>query len=231
MTIEFCVDSYLGAIAAKSYGVKRIELCSALSVGGLSPSIGLVKKCSEIKEVETHVMIRPIEGGFVYDINIIEAMLQEIIYTKKAGAKGVVFGCLNNDNQVNIEQNKFLIEKAKMLGLETTFHRAFDQTKDPTIALKNLLSLGFDRLLTSGTKKNAQDGAEIISKLVHQAKGQIQIMAGCGINENNVMQIAQTGVDAIHFTIHKKQIQKNEMGVKNTVNKNKIKSILKQLKS
>ena len=66
---------------------------------------------------------------------------------------------------------------------------------------------------------------------MHQAKGQIQIMAGCGINENNVMQIAQTGVDAIHFTIHKKQIQKNEMGVKNTVNKNKIKSILKQLKS
>ena len=231
MTIEFCVDSYLGAIAAKSHGVKRIELCSALSVGGLSPSIGLVKKCAEIKEVETHVMIRPIEGDFLYDSNIIEAMLQEIIYTKNAGAKGVVFGCLNKENQVNIEQNKFLVEKAKVLGLETTFHRAFDQTKDPTIALKKLLSLGFDRVLTSGTKKNAQDGAKIILRLVDQAKGQIQIMAGCGVNENNVMQIAQTGVDAIHFTIHKKQSQKNEMGVKNIIDEKKIENILKQFKS
>ena len=230
MTVEFCVDSYLGALAAKSHGVKRIELCSALSVGGLSPSIGLVKKCAEIKEVETHVMIRPIEGNFVYDGNIIEAMIQEIIYTKNAGAKGVVFGCLNEENQVTIEQNKLLIEKAKTLGLETTFHRAFDQAKDPTIALKNLLSLGFDRLLTSGTKNNAQDGAEIISKLVRQAKGQIQIMAGCGVNEKNVMQIAQTGVDAIHFTIHKKQRQKSEMGVKNTIDEKKIVNILKQFK-
>ena len=231
MTVEFCVDSYLGALAAKSHGVKRIELCSALSVGGLSPSIGLVKKCAEIKAVETHVMIRPVEGGFEYNKHIFDAMLQEIIYTKNAGAKGVVFGCLTEENQVNIEQNKLLIEKAKTLGLEATFHRAFDQTKDPTIALKKIIALGFDRILTSGTKKNAQDGAEIISKLVHQAKGQIQIMAGCGVNENNVMQIAQTGVDAIHFTIHKKQIQKSEMGVKNTVDEKKIKSILKQLKS
>ena len=126
---------------------------------------------------------------------------------------------------------KLLIEKAKMLGLETTFHRAFDHVKDPTIALKNLLSLGFDRLLTSGTKKNAQDGSKIISRLVNQAKGQIQIMAGCGINENNVMKIAQTGVDAIHFTIHKKQIQRNEMGVENTIDEEKIENILMQLNS
>ena len=97
MTVEFCVDSFLGALAAKSHGVKRIELCSALSVGGLSPSIGLVKKCAEIKAVETHVMIRPVEGGFVYDSNTTEAMLQEIIYTKNAGAKGVVFGCLTEE--------------------------------------------------------------------------------------------------------------------------------------
>tara|TARA_Y100000385_G_scaffold42544_1_gene39506 strand:+ start:202 stop:894 length:693 start_codon:yes stop_codon:yes gene_type:complete len=230
MTVEFCVDSYLGALAAKSHGIKRIELCSALSVGGLSPSIGLVKKCAEIKEVETHVMIRPIEGGFVYDSNIIEAMLQEIIYTKNAGAKGVVFGCLNEENQVHIEQNKLLIEKAKTLDLETTFHRAFDHIKDPTITLKKLIALGFDRVLTSGTKKNAQDGSEIISRLVDQAKGQIQIMAGCGVNENNVMQIAQTGVNAIHFTIHKKQIQKSEMGINNTIDEKKIENILKQFK-
>ncbi|MDG1840891.1 MAG: copper homeostasis protein CutC [Crocinitomicaceae bacterium] len=231
MTIEFCVDSYLGALAAKSHGVKRIELCSALSVGGLSPSIGLVIKCAEIKEVETHVMIRPVEGNFVYDNDIFEAMLQEIICLKNTSAKGVVFGCLNKEGEIHIEQNKILIEKAKTLGLETTFHRAFDQTNNPTIALKKLIALGFDRVLTSGTKKNAQDGSEIISKLVHQAKGQIQIMAGCGVNENNVEQIAQTGVDAIHFTIHKKQKQMNEMGVKNTIDEKKIKNILKQFNS
>ena len=84
--------------------------------------------------------------------------------------------------------------------------------------------------MTSGTKMNAQEGAEIISRLVDQAKGQIQIMAGCGVNENNVLQIAQTGVDAIHFTIHKKQSQKNEMGVKNTIDEKKIENILKQFK-
>ena len=228
MTIEFCVDSYLGALAAKSYGVKRIELCSALSVGGLSPSIGLIKKCAEIKEVETHVMLRPHEESFIYKNAALNTMLEDIYHIKNAGAKGVVFGCLNNLNEINIKQNKVLIELAKALNLETTFHRAFDYSNNPINSLSQIIELGFNRLLTSGAEETAEKGMEMIELLVKKSNGQIEIMAGCGVTEKNVLDIAKTGVDAIHFTIHKKNKETNERGIKSIIDEKKINNILCQ---
>ena len=125
MIFEFCIDSIDGAIAAQQFGVKRVELCSALNVGGLTPSYGLIQQCAQY-QAEVHVMIRHIEGGFVYSKKDILIMVQDIKMAKQAGAKGVVFGCLTPDNKLDFESNINLIETAKDLNLEVTFHRAFD---------------------------------------------------------------------------------------------------------
>ncbi len=131
MIFEICGDSFEAVLLAEKYNVKRVELCAALSLGGLTPSIGLIEKCTEIEEVEIHVMIRHKEGGFVYSSVDIEIMESDIISAKEAGAKGVVFGCLNNDNEIDLKQNKLLYKLAKRLGLAVTFHRAFDFCVSP----------------------------------------------------------------------------------------------------
>jgi len=228
MIFEFCVDSYSGVLAAKKHRIKRIELCASLNVGGLTPLIKLIKKCAKIKEVEIHVMLRPHEGSFIYKNDTLSIMLEDIYHIKNAGAKGVVFGCLTNLNEINIEQNKALIELAKELNLETTFHRAFDYTNNPINSLNQIIALGFNRLLTSGAEETAEKGIGMIELLVKKSNGQIEIMAGCGVNEKNVLAIAKTGVDAIHFTIDKKNKETNEMGIKSIIDEKKINNILCQ---
>jgi len=131
MTLEICGDSLESYKLAKQFGVKRIELCSALTVGGLTPSIGLIEECANVGGVEIHAMIRHLEGGFVYSEEDIKTMKKDISHIKIAGGHGVVFGCLTSENEINIEQNKQLFNHAKGLGLEVTFHRAFDFCADP----------------------------------------------------------------------------------------------------
>ncbi len=226
MTLEVCVDSYETALLAAQYQAKRIELCSALSVGGLTPSLALVQQCISIKSIETHVMIRPREGDFYYNNNEIESMSKEIEFMAKIGVHGLVFGCLDMNNNIDVHHNELLIKIAKSKGLETTFHRAFDFVKNPLESLESLISMGFDRLLTSGQKKTAIDGKELIKSLVFQSKGRIQIMAGSGINKENALSLASLGIDALHFTSHKKQGEDSlGMGYKSIPNEEKIKSI------
>ncbi len=202
MTIEICGDSTEAYKLAKQFGAKRIELCSGLSVGGLTPSYGLIAQCFKIGGVEIHVMIRNSEGNFVYTNSDIEAMKTDITQSKNAGASGVVFGCLTSLNEIDTEQNKQLFKHAKSLGLEVTFHRAFDFCKDPNIALKQLVEIGFDRLLTSGQQAKAIEGKLTIKNLVNQSQGRIEIMAGSGVNESNVKELSALGIDALHFTSH-----------------------------
>ena len=114
MTFEFCIDTIDGAIAAKKFGAKRVELCSSLNVGGLTPSYGLIQQCAE-QGVEVHVMIRHLEGGFNYSKEDVLVMLQDIKMAKEAGATGVVFGCLTPQNDLDFESNIDLIEVAKKL--------------------------------------------------------------------------------------------------------------------
>lgn len=230
MVFEICAESYEAVELARKYKVKRVELCSALSLGGLTPSHGLVAKCASIKEVEVHVMIRHKQGDFMYNFQDLDIMQRDIVAAAKLGAKGVVFGCLSQDNHINLKQSALLLETAKEHGLEVTFHRAFDFCSNIEKSLQELISMGFDRVLTSGKANVAENGIEVITQMVRQAKGEIQIMAGSGVNENNVLKLVDTGVDALHFSVHTSSDEPVSLGMgANTIlNERKVKSIINQ---
>ena len=213
MILEICGDSLESYKLAKQFAVKRIELCSALTVGGLTPSIGLIEECAEIGGVEIHAMIRHLEGGFVYSEKDIGTMIKDISNVCIAGSHGVVFGCLTHANEINLEQNKQLFSHAKSLGLEVTFHRAFDFCSNPESTLDKLIEIGFDRVLTSGQKLTAIEGKKIIRRMVLQSNDQIEIMAGSGVNASNAKELSELGVDALHFTSHKSNPEHEQLGM------------------
>ena len=229
MEIEVCVEKTETAIIADQYGTTRVELCSALDLGGLTPSAGLIKSCVDKCDLQVFVMIRPKPGGFIYDHRDIDIMKQDIKTAAQSGASGVVFGCLTTDFVIDIEQNKELLELAKSFGLGVTFHRAFDFTKNMSLAFEQIIDLGFDRILTSGGKKTATEGFEQINHLISKNKNRIEIMAGSGINPNNCRRFADIGVDAIHFTARKTITDKNSlnMGKEYIPDEEKIKKIIK----
>ena len=227
MNIEICTDSLEGAIAADKYGAKRIELCSSLSLGGLTPSNGLIQQCVERSNVEVHVIIRHKEGGFNYNSSDVQIMKTDIELAKKAGATGVVFGILNDKNEVS-DLNYDLVDLAKKLNLELTFHRAFDFVPNYHEAIEKIIKIGFDRLLTSGLSKTAEEGLEIITDLQSKYGTKIQIMAGSGINIHNALKITSSGINNIHFTARKKAnpiSSKFSMGDLMTTDEEKIKNI------
>ena len=232
VTLEICATTIQTALAMNRLGGQRIELCTAIELGGLTPNYGLIKACVQHTSLVVFVMIRHQQGGFVYHNQDIEVMLNDIEMTGDAQAHGVVFGCLTTENNINIEQNKRLIEKAKKHRLGTTFHRAFDYCKDPFLALEQIIDLGFDRILTSGQQETAIIGIDLIEKLVLQAKGRIEIMAGSGVNAANAQTIINTGIDALHFTVCKKSRIRSNLGMGNRceVDENKIKSVIEILK-
>lgn len=232
MNFEICTDSVEGAITAEKYGVKRIELCSALIVGGLTPSVGLIQQCVEkTKKIEIHVIIRHKEGNFKYSKDDVELMKRDIQSVKNAGAHGVVFGILDNANQIS-SLNKELVLLSKSLGLEVTFHRAFDFIKNYKSAIKQLIKLGFDRLLTSGLKPTAEEGLDVITFLQAKYGNQLQIMAGSGVNEINAKIIASSGINNLHFTARKStdSFTNFSMGELMVVDEDKIKNIISQFK-
>lgn len=202
MKFELCTDCLEGAVIAGKYGFNSIELCSALSSGGLTPNYGLIKHCVDRTEAAVHVMIRHKEGGFQAaeeDINIMKTDIQE---AKKAGAQGVVFGILDTLNEVD-EVNLELVDLAKTLGLKTTFHRAFDFVQDFRAAMKMISSFGFDRLLTSGLKPKAEEGLEAIAEIERNWGDQIEVIAGSGIHGGNALNFSNAGIKYLHFTARK----------------------------
>ncbi len=223
MNFELCTDSLDGVEAANKYSFKRVELCSALSVGGLTPSLGLIEQCVAISKIEIHVMIRHKEGGFEYTKEDVNLMKTDIEMVKNAGAHGVVFGILNKDDQVS-DLNKALVYFAKSLNLEVTFHRAFDLVRDYKYAIEKIIAFKFDRLLTSGLKNKAIDGIEVIRFLQSNYGDNIQIMAGSGINTSNALQIANTGIQNLHFTARKMNQDTTDisLGAHSNVDEDKI---------
>ena len=230
MTFEVCIDSIEGAVLAKQYGVKRVELCSALTVGGLTPSYGLVQECVNVNGVEVHVMIRHTEGGFVYTPSDMAIMRQDIEAMAKAGVHGVVFGCLTEDSEMHADQNQYLLDVAMKLGLEVTFHRAFDFVSEPFHVLEQLVEMGFDRLLTSGQQPKAIDGVDMLDQLVRKSNGRLQIMAGSGVGPDNAKALAEAGVDALHFTAHQYATKQEQLGMgsKNYPDEQKVAKIVNQ---
>lgn len=233
MQIEVCVEKLETALAADKLGADRIELCSALDLGGLTPSHGLIESCVEQCSLDIFIMIRPKPGNFVYDDNETSIMKKDIEFAAKSGADGVVFGCLTGVNKLDINKNKELLDLAKSLKLGVTFHRAFDFIYNKETALNHLINMGFDRILTSGGEKTAMEGIKNIKRFVTISKNNIEIMAGSGVNPANAPQLANTGIDALHFTARKSMSGNNSlnMGKEFVPDVEKIKAIISNYKS
>lgn len=194
--LEVCVDSAEGLAAASEGGADRIELCSALDVGGLTPSRGMMALAARAP-VPVYAMIRPRAGDFVFDAANREIMLGDIDVARESGLAGVVLGASRVDGSLDINLLAALAERANDMG--RTLHRAFDLVPDPIEALERATSLGFERILTSGLAVKAGDGVPVLRHLVEQAEGRISIMAGSGITPSNVADIvAETGVREVH---------------------------------
>jgi copper homeostasis protein len=195
--IEVCVDSAASAIATQRGGAKRIELCSNLLEGGVTPSAGLIEQVRAETSIGLQVMIRPRGGDFCYTPEEFETMRRDITFAKKLGADGVVLGILDPHGNVDIERTRELVELARPLNV--TFHRAFDMSADLPRALEDICATGVDRLLTSGGEQSALQAVDKIGQLVQAARGRVVIMAGGGIRSDNAVSIIEsTGVREIH---------------------------------
>lgn len=194
--LEICVDDPEGLAAALKGGADRIELCSSLDSGGLTPTAGLITQAT-LAQVPVYAMIRPRAGNFCFSALETKVMLYEIDAMRKAGLAGVVLGASTQDNRLDIALLQRLTVHAQGMGL--TLHRAFDLTPDPFEALEQAIELGFERILTSGQKLKAIEGVDLLQQLVQRAAGRISIMPGSGVNAENAQKILSiTGVHEIH---------------------------------
>ena len=195
---EICIDSVEGAIVAEQAGADRVELCANLLEGGTTPSLGLMETTVARTNLPVQVMIRPRGGDFLYSDIEIGIMLRDIAAARAARAGGVVFGCLTADGGVDARLTEKLIAAARPLSV--TFHRAFDVSRDPVEALRSLIDLGIDRLLTSGQEPSVLEGAPLIRRLIELAAGRLIVMPGGGITARNVARVvAESGAGEIHF--------------------------------
>ena len=198
MKTELCAYSVDACRIAARLGVNRVELCASPAEGGVTPSMATIERVAKIEGIDISVMIRPRGGDFLYSDDEFETMLRDIAYAREAGATGVVFGILTPDGNVDLERTRQLVEASK--GMETTFHRAVDMTEDYEAAVETIIAAGCDRILTSGGYDKAIDGIANIGRAVEIAKGRIEIMAGSGVVAANAKQLADVGVDALHFS-------------------------------
>jgi copper homeostasis protein len=195
--VEACVDSVASALAAERGGARRLELCDNLYDGGTTPSAGMISAVKATVRVPVFVIVRPRGGGFVYTSEEVGVMRLDIEAARMLGADGIVVGALTRDARVDVEQMRALIDAAR--GLPVTFHRAFDVARDQDQALESLIQLRVARVLTSGGAATALEGVGSIAGLVKRAAGQIAVMAGGGVREENVQEVVQrSGVSEVH---------------------------------
>lgn len=196
MLLEICACNFQSVINAEKAGAHRIELCSELAVGGLTPSFGLLKQTIYNSKIPAFVLIRPRSGNFTYSDSEFEIMKQDIQICKDLGFAGIVSGVLNQDNTVDIRRTNQLIELSRPLAF--TFHRAFDWVPNPFEALEQLIELGADRILTSGQANSAEEGIELLKQLKNKAKNRITLLPGGGINAQNANLFKDNGFTEIH---------------------------------
>ncbi|MBW3697910.1 copper homeostasis protein CutC [Vibrio sp. T187] len=199
--IEVCIDNLESLHNAIQGGADRIELCSSLALGGLTPSYGFMKQAALISSIPVYAMIRPRQGDFIFDSDDIECMLEDIHSAGKAKLQGVVLGALTPDGEVDENVMRKLVEAANQHGLGITFHRAIDQCNDYQSALESIISLGCERVLTSGLAPTAEQGIATLKSIVKQANQRIDIMAGAGVNADNALAILRdSGVHSLHLS-------------------------------
>lgn len=197
MILEVCASDLASARAAALGGAQRIELCRNLELDGLTPPREWIEEARSIEGLKLHVLIRPVEGGFVYDEAVFDQMREEIRMCSQLGADGVVIGALTREGDIDVEHLRPLVVEAQ--GMQVTFHRAFDVCRNPRQALEEIISLGCTRLLTSGQQPTAEQGIPLLRELVKQAQGRLIIMPGAGVNPENAASILrETGATEIH---------------------------------
>lgn len=195
--LEVAANSLASALAAQAGGAGRIELCTALELGGLTPSHGEIALVREQVQLPVYVLIRPRAGDFLYSEHELATMRRDIQACAALGCDGVVFGVLDADGGVDLQACGELAAAAGRMGI--TFHRAFDLVRDPARALEDVIALGAERVLTSGGARSALQGAERIRDHVAQAKGRLVVMPGAGITPSNIAQVAAlTGASELH---------------------------------
>ncbi len=197
MVLEVCIDSVESAIAAERGGADRVELCSDLLEGGITPGAGLIASVRSRIAIVLFVMIRPRGGDFFYTEFEVEVMQEEIAHARRLGANGIVLGLLDEDGRVDGPRTRKLVELAQPLPV--TFHRAIDMTPNLSAAMEDVIATGASRILTSGGAPNATRGMRQIASMVEAAKGRIAIMPGGGITADSIVSIAEaTGATEFH---------------------------------
>ena len=198
IVVEICCSSLDDALEAQAGGADRIELCSALFLGGLTPSAGTLCSAVERLRIPIMAMVRPRHGGMCYTQAEFASMERDIELSLEMGATGIVFGVLLDDGRIDVTRSRRLVELAQ--GAPTMFHRAFDVTPNPFEALDQLIDLGVTRLLTSGQEPTQEEGADLLAELVQRAGDRIEVMPGGGVRPHNVAALVQkTGCKAVHL--------------------------------
>lgn len=196
MRVEVCANSLESAQNAERAGAHRIELCAELGVGGITPSAGLLRAVRNAVQIPVYVLIRPRSGSFCYSDEEFEVMKRDIAFCKDEGCLGIVSGILLSNMQLDATRTAELVQLAG--SMDFTFHRAFDWVPDPLATLKELKNLGVMRILTSGQATSAVEGLPLITQLQSEFEG--VVMAGGGINPNNVGEFKNAGIREIHLS-------------------------------
>lgn len=195
--LEIASFNIQSALIAQEYGADRVELCAGMEVGGTTPSDDDIIQSRNNLHIKLNVMIRPRGGNFVYSDHEFQQMKADILRIKAFGVDGFVFGVLHEDNSVNITQNKELVELAS--PIPCTFHRAFDEVANCETALEDVISCGFQTILTSGCEPNVDLGIDNLRELVQLAKDRIVIMPGGGLRSTNIQNLhSKTGAHFYH---------------------------------
>ena len=197
MKLEICANSYQSAINAEKAGANRIELCSELAIGGITPSYGLLKKVTKELSIPIHVLIRPRSGDFTFSEDEFNIMKENILLCKELGVSGIVSGVLNTDNSIDVERTKELVALSKPMNF--TFHRAFDWVQNPLQEIKNLAEIDVVRILTSGQENSAAIGLQNLIAF-QKTTSKITIMPGGGINQNNIKLFQENGFTEVHLS-------------------------------
>lgn len=197
--IEVCAGSYYDVVQAYRGGADRVELNSALHLGGLTPSVGSLVLAKRHTGMKIITMVRPRGAGFHYNEEDFEVMLADVKSMLDNGADGIAFGCLDVNGNIDMEQNKQIIALIKQAGKEAVFHRAYDCASNPYKAMETLIELGVDRVLTSGLEAKAMQGKELIKELQERYGASIEILAGSGMNASNAKEMMDyTGIHQVH---------------------------------
>jgi copper homeostasis protein len=212
--LEVIVSSLDDARAAATGGADRFELCSALALGGLTPSLGTLALIKQQSEIPVMFMVRPREGGMAYTPGELGVMERDAELALEAGANGLVFGFLTPDGDVDVAETRAFLRRCSRVapGRQWVFHRAYDVVRDPEVALEQLIDLGVTRVLTSGRGKTAMDGLDELRRTVEQADGRIEVLPGGGIRPANLGQVLATGVDQVHLSLSEQRPDSSATG-------------------